>query len=84
MSSTASNYNIPRLEIGISVVALAVIASMASSFTLMLEAKMTGLGALLIIILHSSMMFASSFVEEEHHFWYWASSGWLAWVFSNQ
>ncbi len=84
MSSTASSYDLQRLQVGISLIVLAVISSLVVSSAMLLEARGTGLWASSILILHGCMMFASSFVEEEHHFWYWASSGWLTWLFSKQ
>ena len=84
MSNTASNYNVERLEIGISLGALALTASLANYATNLFKGNMAASGALIMASLHCSMMFASSYVEEEHHFWYWASSGWLMWLFSKQ
>ena len=84
MSSTASNYDLQRLEIGIGLIALAVMTSLATSSTALLEVKQTGFATSCIAVLYGLMMFASSYVEEEHHFWYWASSGWLIWLFSSQ
>ena len=84
MSSTASNYDLGRLNIGILLAALATVASLATAFTALLNARSTGLWTFSVTILYGVMMFASSYVEEEHHFWYWASSGWLGWVFFKQ
>lgn len=81
MSSTATNYNLQRLEGGIVLAALATIAGMSTFSTALLEAKTTGLWFSSIAIVYGIMMFASSYVEEEHHFWYWTSSGWLLWLF---
>ena len=84
MSSTASNYDLRRLEIGIGIVALAVVISLATSSAAVLEVKQTGFATSCIFVPYGLMMFASSYVEEEHHFWYWASSGWLAWLILSQ
>lgn len=84
MSNTASNYNVQRLQIGIGLATLALITGLATASATLFEAKVTGLWFSNLTILYSIMMFASSYVEEEHHFWYWASSGWLAWLFLRQ
>ena len=80
MSSTASNYNLPRLGIGIGLAALATVVGIAAVFAALFEAQLIGLWALLVSIVYGLMMFASSYVEEEQHFWYWVSSGWLGWL----
>ena len=84
MSGTASNYDLGRLNIGVLLAALATVASLATAFTVLLNARSTGLWTSSVTILYGVMMFASSYVEEEHHFWYWASSGWLGWLFFKQ
>ena len=84
MSSTASNYDIGRLRVGIALAALATLACLTTASTALLESRSSGLWTLSVIMLYGAMMFASSYVEEEQHFWYWASSGWLAWLFLKQ
>ena len=81
MSSTASNYNLSRLGIGIGFAALASFASIVSVFTALFENPVTGLWTSLLFVAYGTMMFASSYVEEEQQFWYWASSSWLGWLF---
>ncbi|CAI6333296.1 unnamed protein product [Periconia digitata] len=80
MSSTASNYDVPRLVLGAS---LAVISVFLTLFTLPAFTPMSpqGLFYTLILVLYSILMFASSYVEEEHNFWYWATSAWLFYLF---
>lgn len=80
MSSTASNYNLPRLGVGIGLAALTTVAGIAAVSTALFETQATSLWASLVFIAYGIMMFASSYVEEEQHFWYWASSGWLGWL----
>lgn len=80
MSSTASNYNVPRLGIGIGLAALATVSGVASVSTSLTNSQATGLWILFVFIAYGLMMFASSYVEEEQHFWYWASSSWIGWL----
>ena len=84
MSSTASNYDIGRLHLGIVLAALATVACLTTASTTLSESRSSGLWTSSVITLYGAMMFASSYVEEEQHFWYWASSGWLAWLFLKQ
>ena len=84
MSSTASNYDLGRLNAGIVLAALATVICLATAFTASLASRSSGLWTSLVIILYGAMMFASSYVEEEQHFWYWASSGWIAWLLLKQ
>lgn len=84
MSSTASNYDLGRLNAGIVLAALATVICLATAFTALLASRSSGLWTSSVTTLYSAMMFASSYVEEEQHFWYWASSGWIAWLFLKQ
>ncbi|KAJ4354026.1 major facilitator super transporter protein [Didymosphaeria variabile] len=80
MSSTASNYDVPRLIIG---TVLTFVSVLVTLFTLPSLRRITppGVAYTLTIILYSVLMFASSYVEEEHNFWYWATSGWFFCLF---
>ena len=80
MSSTASNYDLPRLGIGIGLAASATVVGIATVFAALFEGQVIGLWALLVSVAYGLMMFASSYVEEEQHFWYWVSSSWLGWL----
>ena len=80
MSSTASNYNLSKLNTGISLAALATAAGIATVSTALFETRVTGLWASFLSVTYGIMMFASSYIEEEQHFWYWASSSWLGWL----
>ena len=84
MSSTASNYGLWRLQLGISVAALATLIMLVPAYKSLIAGRAVGLWMSFITILYGLMMFASSYVEEEHHFWYWATSGWLAWLILKQ
>ena len=79
MSSTASNYNVKRLCIGIAVASIAMLAVVPLlRSTLSFNATTAWMCAL--TLLYGIMMFASSYVEEEQQFWYWATSGWFMWI----
>ena len=80
MSSTASNYNMARLGIGIGLAALATVSGIATVSTALSNFQATGLWVAFVFIAHGLMMFASSYVEEEQHFWYWVSSSWIGWL----
>ena len=80
MSSTASNYDVPRLVIG---TALTLLSFLAISFYIFQEAKLFNIDTFVFFIIvtgYGAMMFASSYVEEEQQFWYWISAGWVAYL----
>ncbi|KNG45144.1 gpi ethanolamine phosphate transferase 2 [Stemphylium lycopersici] len=80
MSSTASNYNLPRLFMG---TGLALLICVLSFFTLpsFQPVTLAGVYFSLSLVLYAILMFASSYVEEEHNFWYWTTSGWFMCLF---
>lgn len=80
MSSTASNYDVPRLILGTGLAMLSVILTF---FTLpdLRPVSPPGIVYFLILVLYSVLTFASSYVEEEHNFWYWATSAWFFYLF---
>ncbi len=77
MSSTASNYDMPKLLAGSSLAVLAFIFALGSGATSLGSLFICSLPLLSITVAYGIMMFASSYVEEEHHFWYWMISGWV-------
>ncbi|KKZ64982.1 hypothetical protein EMCG_09108 [[Emmonsia] crescens] len=79
MSSAASNYNMERLYIGISLATLVVVLSGIVSFRVMTGAEIFGL---FIAITYGIMMFGSSYVEEEQQFWYWILSSWTFYLYA--
>lgn len=83
MSSTASNYDVPRLLTG---TALASVSVLMTLFALPSLRQVTpaGVAYLLTLVLYSVLMLASSYVEEEHNFWYWATSGWFFYLFISE
>jgi ethanolaminephosphotransferase len=81
MSNTVSNYNIFRLNAGMIVATVAVIAASVVSLSCLRKPCLAEAAYLAIIVSYGGMMFASSFVEEEQHFWYWSASGWLAYLY---
>ena len=78
MSRAASNYDVEKLQGGISIVFLAIlICLLLSRNGFLVEAELARSFFAILILTHGAMMFASSYVEEEQQFWYWISSGWL-------
>ena len=84
MSSTASNYNIRRLNWGIAVTTLSVMLILEATFEPLLRARAVGSWIGIVTSGYGVMMFASSYVEEEQQFWYWMKSVWLGWLFLRQ
>jgi ethanolaminephosphotransferase len=77
MSSTAGDYDVSRLCLGL---VITVIAMLLVSRPVFLDCKRyahTGVFFAFMIVSYGSMMFASSYVEEEQQFWYWMWTGWL-------
>lgn len=77
MSSTASNYDVPKLGLGLGVAALALLAAGLSAHSTITEAPKAAAPILGFSLLYGIMMFASSYVEEEQHFWYWSTTAWF-------
>lgn len=78
MSSTASNYDVPRLFIGIGLTFIATLLALFATYPTLKWSIKSASPFIIISLLYGVMMFASSYVEEEQHFWYWAATGWLA------
>ncbi|KAI5820013.1 alkaline-phosphatase-like protein [Pyronema omphalodes] len=75
LSSTASNYDIPLMLLGIFVTTISLCWALWH-----LLPQLSGLSASFTPLLFTAYiptMFASSFIEEEHHFWYLLSSLWF-------
>ncbi|KAF1985913.1 alkaline phosphatase-like protein [Aulographum hederae CBS 113979] len=83
MSSTASNYNIPLLITGIILSGISLALSLAACKYQTIKPLTDLIPFALLIILYSIMMFASSYVEEEQHFWYWATTGWIIYLYTS-
>ncbi|KAJ5902488.1 hypothetical protein N7495_003016 [Penicillium taxi] len=77
MSSTASNYNVSRLVIGLLITAIAVLLLLPTIYRECSRSTHTGVFLTFTVFGYGSMMFASSYVEEEQQFWYWICSGWV-------
>ena len=75
MSSTASNYDILKLQLGIATAA--VTACCAVGALAALNPTGWSFWTSVLVLNYGGMMFASSYVEEEQYFWYWVTSGWL-------
>jgi ethanolaminephosphotransferase len=77
MSSTASNYDMPKLITGQAAATAALsLAALAAGPTVS-SAVIETSPIVGISLLYGIMMFASSYVEEEQHFWYWVTTAWL-------
>lgn len=81
MSSAASNYDIPKLQVGITIALVAASVALLALWTTPVVIDSSTAWAGVITVAYGAMMFASSYVEEEHHFWYWVASGWLGWLY---
>lgn len=77
MSSTASNYDVSRLSVGVLVLAIATALLLPTIYREFSRTASTGIFLILMVAGYGSMMFASSYVEEEQQFWYWICSGWI-------
>ncbi|KAF2106781.1 GPI ethanolamine phosphate transferas-like protein 2 [Lophiotrema nucula] len=81
MSSTASNYDVPRLVLGTFLAILSLSLTVITLFPKFKSITATGFSYALTLVLYGVLMFASSYVEEEHHFWYWTTSAWFFYLF---
>ncbi|CAG9993371.1 unnamed protein product [Clonostachys byssicola] len=84
MSAMASNYDIPKLLLGLALASVSMLLSISSTVSRGYNWNSDAVPLLLITLSYGIMMFASSFVEEEHHFWYWSCTLWLAYLGSRQ
>ncbi|PGH14428.1 hypothetical protein AJ79_03071 [Helicocarpus griseus UAMH5409] len=82
MSSTASNYSMDKLYVGISIAGLILSLSALSSYRALAKSKGAGIYGFFISITYGAMMFGSSFVEEEQQFWYWVLGGWAFYLYA--
>jgi hypothetical protein len=79
MSGAASNYDLPRMYIGITVQAVSF--AMACIYTITSGIRKLDFGSIFTItVTYGIMMVASSYVEEEQHFWYWLGAGWVYYI----
>ncbi|KAJ5806133.1 GPI ethanolamine phosphate transferase 2 [Penicillium pulvis] len=77
MSSTASDYNVSRLGLGLLITGIAALIVFPAVYQDCAQSTYTGAFLALLVMGYGSMMFASSYVEEEQQFWYWICSGWI-------
>ncbi|KNG81984.1 GPI ethanolamine phosphate transferase 2 [Aspergillus nomiae NRRL 13137] len=80
MSRAASDYNLLRLYIGLSIAGFAISLTFFPVKRLLVNFAPAGIFLGFSILSYSTMMFASSYVEEEQQFWYWVSMGWVVYL----
>ena len=81
MSSTASNYDVPRLALGTILAITSFCLALITLYPGLKSISAPGFSFALTVNLYGVLMFASSYVEEEHHFWYWSTSAWSFYLF---
>ena len=84
MSSTASNYDVSKLQQGVFVAIVSNLTIACAAISVLLPSRGTLIKIIALCSTYGAMMFASSFVEEEHHFWYWSTSGWIASIWAKR
>ena len=77
LSGTASNYDLPKMRLGISLAFLACMLSLSGSLSCLQESRFEAAAFSVLTALYAATMFASSYVEEEHQFWYWILGAWF-------
>jgi ethanolamine phosphate transferase 2 subunit G len=80
MSGAASNYDIPRMMLGIAVQAVSFGLSLSYMLSVADVNTLDLASSLVLVASYGGMMFASSYVEEEQHFWYWIGAAWLYFI----
>ncbi|KAL1963199.1 hypothetical protein VTN77DRAFT_8632 [Rasamsonia byssochlamydoides] len=81
MSSTASNYKIPRLYLGSLTAGIAVLISLLAAYKPLRDSGFSGMFLMVAVVGNGCMMFASSYVEEEQQFWYWIMTAWTIYLY---
>lgn len=84
MSSTASNYNVFRLGLGLLITGVAATLISPAVYYECARSAYTGAFLAFMVVGYGTMMFASSYVEEEQQFWYWIGSGWIFYLHIRQ
>lgn len=84
LSGTASNYDLDRMFLGLSLSFVALVFTAVMSYPILRQAGSPGLAFAGILLAYGAIHFASSYVEEEQQFWYWTFSGWLSYLYTKQ
>ena len=77
LSGTASNYDLPKMYLGITLAGLASLLGLAGSWSILMRSNLEGAAFFVLAGTYAATMFASSYVEEEQQFWYWILGAWL-------
>lgn len=77
MSSTSSNYDLTKLNLGLYISGFAVLISFTATYRTVSKFRNATVFLILSTLGYGGMMFASSYVEEEQQFWYWIFTGWI-------
>lgn len=78
MSSTASNYDLDKLNLGILIAVASGILIALSIYSVQVDVDVGFAIISALSLSYGFMMFASSYVEEEQHFWYWSGAFWIS------
>ena len=77
MSSTSSNYDLTKLNLGLCISGFAVLIAFTATYRPVSRFRNATVFLMFSVLGYGGMMFASSYVEEEQQFWYWIFTGWI-------
>ena len=77
LSSTASNYDLPKMQAGVALAGVASLLGLLSCWSCLQESSLAAASFAFLSVTYAASMFASSYVEEEQDFWYWVQGAWF-------